>query len=172
MSESYVGEIRMFAGNFAPRGWALCNGQLLSIAENEILFSLLGTTYGGDGQATFAVPDLRGRVPVHFGSSAAFGTTYSLGQMGGTETVTLTSQQLPAHSHPVGIQTGQGTTDDPVNAVWANSSLKQYGSGTASGQMSPSAVGSIGGNQPHDNMMPSLGLQFIISLQGYYPSQQ
>jgi microcystin-dependent protein len=171
MSESYLGEIRMFAGNFAPMGWALCNGQLLSIAENEALFSLLGTSYGGDGQSTFAVPDLRGRVPVHFGQSAAFGTTYHLGQTGGVETVTLSSQQLPAHSHAVSIQTVQGTTNDPANAVWAKSSLNQFGTGTPKGQMHPSAVGSSGGNQSHDNMMPATCIQFIISLQGYYPPQ-
>jgi microcystin-dependent protein len=120
--EPYIGEIRMFAGNFAPQGWAFCNGQLLSIAENDVLFSLIGTTYGGDGQTTFALPDLRGRIPVHQGRST-FGTIFPLGSTGGTETVTLTQAQIPSHSHPLYIQSGQGNLTMPENAFWAKTDL-------------------------------------------------
>ncbi|PWK13485.1 phage tail protein [Tumebacillus permanentifrigoris] len=167
MSESYVGEIRMFAGNFAPAGWAFCDGSLMSISENEALFALLGTTYGGDGQTTFALPDLRGRVPIHVSSS------YSLGARGGTETVTLTSNELPAHTHAANASATPGEVENPSNALWAIAPSTSY-YGTASPTLVPmnsAALSSVGGNQPHDNMMPTLTLSYIISLYGIYPSQ-
>lgn len=167
MSEPYIGEIRLFAGNFAPMDWALCDGSLLSIAENEALFSLLGTTYGGDGQTTFALPDLRGRVPIHRS------TTYPLGSKAGTETVTLITNQLPAHTHTVNASTAPGDAENPSNALWAQSPQTSYDN-TANptlAAMNPTSVTSVGGNQPHDNMMPTLTVSYIISLYGIYPSQ-
>lgn len=163
MSEPYLGEIRMFGGNFAPSGWALCNGQLLSISEYSELFTLLGTTYGGDGQVTFALPDLQGRVPIHSG------TAYPLGAKGGSETVTLTSTQLPAHTHTAMASTASGTADSPANAVWASRTLRTYSSGTTTVGMNPQAIAPVGGSQPHDNMMPSTVISFIISLYGIFP---
>ena len=118
MSDQYLGEIRMFAGNYAPEGWAMCNGQLLMINQNEALFSLIGTTYGGDGQTTFALPDLQGRVPVHTGRNNVTGTVYPLGQKGGTETVTLVADQLPRHTHAVNAQSQAGTSSTPDNNYW------------------------------------------------------
>ncbi|WP_134682956.1 phage tail protein [Brevibacillus migulae] len=167
--ESYIGEIRMFAGNFAPAGWALCNGQLLSISENEPLFMLLGTTYGGDGQTTFALPDLRGRIPIHTGQNPRSGTSFALGQMGGTETVTLTTGQLPMHTH-VPLAASTGTSNSPAGSYWAGE-LSIYSTEAPDGQMDPALLGSTGGGQPHDNVMPYTAVNFIISLYGIYPSQ-
>ncbi|HZG13948.1 MAG TPA: tail fiber protein [Candidatus Bathyarchaeia archaeon] len=167
--ESYLGEIRMFAGNYAPEGWALCNGQILSIAENEPLFILLGTTYGGDGETTFALPDLRGRIPIHLGVNPKTGTNYSLGQMGGTETVTLTTDQLPVHTH-VPLAASVGTAVSPGGAYWAGN-LSIYSTDAPDGQMDAALIGSTGGGQPHDNMMPYATVNFIISLYGIFPSQ-
>lgn len=165
MSNPYVGEIRMFGGNFAPSGWNFCDGSLLSIANYATLFNLIGTTYGGDGQNTFAVPDLRGRIPVHQGNG------YVIGQLGGTETVTLTVSQIPAHAHTAnGNSTGSGSPS-PSGAVWGNWSDNQFTSAGATGQMNGAALGNAGGNQPHDNLMPYLCVNFIISLFGIYPSQ-
>lgn len=164
MSEPYVGEIRMFAGNFAPQGWAICNGQLLPIAGNETLFMLLGTTYGGDGENTFALPDLRGRIPVGSGSG------YTLGQMDGTETVTLTTGQMPAHTHTAHSNSANGTVEQPANAFWAGSGIRPYGSGAPSIAMG-AAITSAGGSLPHDNMMPFLTITFIIAMTGLYPTQ-
>lgn len=165
MAQPYVGEIRMFAGNFAPAGWMLCEGQLLSIAENETLFSLIGTTYGGDGQSAFALPDLRGRIPIHTGND------FILGEKGGVGQVTLTVSQLPAHTHAVRAQSGPGNTNSPENAVWAKSSFYQFSDQTGSLQgLNTAAAGSTGGGQPHSNMMPYLCVNFIISLYGIYPS--
>lgn len=157
----------MFAGNFAPAGWALCNGALVPISENETLFNLIGTTYGGDGQTTFALPDLRSRVPVHVGSG------FALGQSGGAETVTLTTQQIPAHSHVPQANGGNGNQPDPTNGYWAQSTLNQFSNNVAGGTvaMAPAAVGSTGGSQPHDNMLPFLAINFIVSLFGVFPSQ-
>jgi len=163
--QPYLGEIRMFAGNFAPQGWAFCNGQLMAIADNTALYSLLGTTYGGDGQTTFALPDLQGRIPVHLGNS------YNLGQNGGAETVTLTVNQMPSHTHSVNAQSENGMVGNPTNAVWASSSIKPYGTGTPNELMSASAISAVGGSQPHENMMPFACISFIISLEGVYPSQ-
>jgi len=167
MSESYLGEIRMFAGNFAPQGWAFCNGQEISIAENEALFALLGTTYGGDGQTTFALPDLQGRIPIHPSSD------YPRGSKGGTENVTLTLDNLPAHTHIPLASSVVGTIDTPANGVWAASTVKEFSSGADKTPVSMNAqlLSPVGGGQPHDNMMPSTTVSFIISLYGVFPPQ-
>jgi len=163
--EPYVGEIRMFGGNFAPVGWAICNGALIAISENEALFNLIGTTYGGDGVNTFALPDLRGRVPVHQGVG------FAPGQSGGSETVTLTVSQLPAHTHVPQANSNPGTNASPSSNVWASSSLNQYSSNAPGAPMDPAALGSTGGSQPHENMMPFVAINFIISLFGIFPTQ-
>lgn len=165
MAQPYVGEIRMFAGNFAPAGWMLCEGQLLSIAGNETLFNLIGTTYGGDGQSTFALPDLRGRLPVHMGNS------FTLAQNGGAETVTLTVSQIPAHSHALLGSTSLANTPNPQGNVPARSTtVDLYINDVTNAAMSAAAVSSVGGSQPHSNLMPALCVNFIISLFGIYPS--
>ncbi len=165
MSSPYIGEIRLFAGNFAPAGWMFCEGQLLPISEYDTLFNLIGTTYGGDGQSTFALPDLRGRVPVHMGNG------FILSQMGGEESVTLTTNQLPAHSHMPQANTGSGTQASPAGNVWANSTNLPYSASAPTAAMDPSAIGMDGGSQPHDNMVPYVCIDFIISLFGIYPTQ-
>jgi microcystin-dependent protein len=165
MSYPFIGEIRLFAGSFAPIGWAFCNGALQSIAENTTLFALIGTTYGGDGQSTFALPDLRGRVPVHQGPG------YVIGQAGGSETVTLASNQLPAHTHVLRASTFDGRVGLPDNAVLAAPQVNSYGSGAASVPMATTGVSSAGGSQPHDNMAPYTTISYIIALFGIYPSQ-
>ena len=171
MSQPYVGEIRIFAGNFAPVGWNFCDGSLLAIASYEALYTLIGTTYGGDGQNTFGLPDLRGRVPIHQGSNGV--TNYTLGQNGGAEIVTLTVSQIPAHSHVA--QAAAGASGNPANSpqnnVWSDWTGGQFSTATPSVVMNPSAIGTAGGSQPHDNMLPFLGISFIISLFGIFPSQ-
>jgi microcystin-dependent protein len=167
MSQPYVGEIRMFAGNFAPAGWMFCEGQLLPISEYETLFNLIGTTYGGDGQSTFALPDLRGRLPVHQGNG------FTLAETGGVETVTLSVPQIPAHSHPYLATTAFGNAANPSGMVLgalttAGSDYLFQGSGTNA--MWPGSIGSTGGSQPHDNFQPYLCIDFIISLFGVFPS--
>jgi microcystin-dependent protein len=169
MSSPYVGEIRMFGGNFAPVGWAFCDGSTMSISQNETLFNLVGTTYGGDGQQTFNLPDLRSRVPVHMGQGPGL-SNYVIGQSGGSETVTLTVSQMPAHSHPAGAQSASGSQSSPANGVWAASTLNQYSSNNASDVMSAQSIQPAGGSQPHDNMLPFLCISFIISLFGIYPT--
>jgi microcystin-dependent protein len=170
MANPYVGEIRLFAGNFAPAGWMFCNGSLLSISEYEVLFVLIGTTYGGDGQQTFALPDLRSRVPIHLGQGVGL-SNYVLGQKGGSETVTLTDSQIPAHVHVLNANSNHGAAATPTNNVWAGSAdFSQYAAGP-NGNMWSGAVGLAGGSQPHDNMLPYLGINFIISLFGIFPSQ-
>ncbi len=164
MSQPFVGEIRIFGGNFAPQGWAFCDGSLLSISQNETLFNLIGTTYGGDGQQTFALPDLRGRIPIHQGNG------FTLAQSGGAETVTLTVSQLPSHSHFPQANSAGGS-DNPAGNVWAKSNAKAYSSNTPNVAMDPAALGNAGGSQPHDNMMPFLAVNFILSLFGIFPSQ-
>ena len=166
MSSPYIGEIRMFAGNFAPAGWALCAGQILSIAQNTALFNLIGTTYGGDGQTTFALPDLRSRVPVHQGNG------HTLGEMGGAETITLVVNQLPSHHHLPQADSNNGNFSDPARNIWAQSQAsRHYIAGTSTNApMSPSAMTSAGGSQPHDNMLPYQAINFIISLFGIFPS--
>ena len=171
MSQPFVGEIRMFAGNFAPASWMFCDGSVLPIAGNETLFTLIGTTYGGDGQTTFALPNLQSRVPVHFGTDT-FGNNYTLAQTGGAETVTLTTSQIPSHSHVPQANSNSGTQTSPVGNVWANSSLGQFDSvDPTDSNMATGAVGPAGASQPHDNMVPFLAVNFIISLFGVFPSQ-
>jgi len=166
MAQPYVGEIRMFAGNFAPAGWMFCEGQLLPISENETLFQLIGTTYGGDGESTFALPDLRGRLPIHQGNGLI------LAETGGAEEITLTVNQIPAHSHPLLASTSPGTASNAQGNVTSSSpSILLYIEGT--GPDSPllaSAVSSVGGSQPHTNFQPYLCMNFIISLFGIFPS--
>lgn len=166
MAQPYIGELRLFAGNFEPAGWMFCAGQLLPISENEALFQLIGTTYGGDGETTFALPDLRGRVPVHQGNG------YTLAQTGGAETVTLTSSQMPAHSHPLRASTAAATHSAPGNALLAaTASVNSYGTGSADQPMTAGALTTqAGGSQPHDNMAPFLAVSYIISLFGIFPS--
>lgn len=165
MAQPYVGEIRMFAGNFAPAGWMFCEGQLLPISENETLFQLIGTTYGGDGESTFALPDLRGRVPLHQSSD------FILAETGGAEEITLTINQIPAHSHPFLGNIGNGSQASPQNNVLASSTLvKLYAIETANAVMATSAISSVGGSQPHTNFQPYLCVNFIISLFGIFPS--
>lgn len=171
MGTPYVGEIRMFGGNFAPLGWAFCNGSLLSISENEALFTLIGTTYGGDGETTFAVPDLRGRLPVHQGAGPD-GTTYSVGQSGGEERVTLTTNQLPNHTHPMRAAAIAGNQTSPGGHLPANTTgVALYINDPPDGNMNAQSIASAGGGQPHENMQPYLPLSFIISLFGFFPSQ-
>ncbi len=164
MGEPFVGEIRMFGGSFAPAGWAFCSGQLMAIAENDTLFTLIGTTYGGDGQSTFGLPDLQGRIPIHQGNGLV------IGEKSGVEAVTLTTQQIPSHSHVPGCQSGAGS-QAPGNGVWAASLSSIYSDAAPSLLMNPSAIASAGGSQPHDNMMPFLTISFIISLFGVFPTQ-
>lgn len=164
MASPYIGEIRMFAGNFAPEGWALCDGQLLPISEFEALFQLIGTTYGGDGQETFALPDLRGRLALHRGNGRL------LAESGGAEVVTLTLSQLPAHSHLPLAQTAQGTQLSPTNGLWAASMLQQFSENPPNMAMGADALAETGGDQPHENMMPFLTVTFIISLFGIFPT--
>lgn len=168
MAQPYVGEIRMFAGNFAPAGWMFCEGQLLPISEYETLFNLIGTTYGGDGQSTFALPDLRGRIPLHFGNG------FTLAETGGVEEVTLTVSQIPAHSHPELVSQLAATTSDPTSAVLASAPLATtlpYGTDAPLTSLSPTSISSVGGSQPHNNFQPYLCVDFIISLFGIFPSQ-
>ena len=170
MSQPYVGEIRMFGGTFAPNGWLFCEGQVLPISENEVLFQLIGTTYGGDGQETFALPNLSGRVPIHQGQGTA-GITRTLGETAGTESVTLTVAQLPAHAHPMAA-TGTATLSSPQGTRYGNTGTNgTYIDQAPNNTLAPEATVSVGGNQPHDNMMPFLCVNFIISLFGIFPSQ-
>jgi microcystin-dependent protein len=165
MAQPYVGEIRMFAGNFAPAGWMFCEGQLLPISENETLFQLIGTTYGGDGQSTFALPDLRGRIPLHQGSG------FILAETGGAEEITLTVAQIPTHSHPLLGTTQNATAAKPIGNTLAKSAGNIYVSNQpADTPMSPLAISSTGGSQPHTNFQPYLCVSFIISLFGIFPS--
>lgn len=171
MAQPYVGELRIFAGNFAPAGWMFCEGQLIPISENETLFNLIGTTYGGDGQSTFALPDLRGRLAIHQGTGSS-GTNYTLAETGGAEEVTLSINQIPAHSHPLLGASGNGTQANPKNNVLASSTLvKLYSGEAADTAMSATSITSIGSSQPHTNFQPYLCLNYIISLFGIFPSQ-
>ena len=165
MAQPYVGEIRMFAGNFAPVGWMFCEGQLLPISENETLFQLIGTTYGGDGESTFALPDLRGRLPMHQGNG------FILAETGGVEEVTLTIQQIPSHLHPLLASTGTATSTTPGNNVAAATQAVTYFNLLENpANMSPQSIGPVGGSQPHTNFQPYLCVNFIISLFGIFPS--
>ena len=170
MSQPYVGEIRLVGFNFAPVGWAFCQGQIMPISENEALFNLIGTTYGGDGQSTFALPDLRGRLALHQGNG------FTLAETGGAETVTLTTPQLPSHTHvPQCDSNSGGNALSPANNVWSFDTSGQFGNFAAarsdSDAMNAGAIGLAGGSQPHDNHQPYLTLNYIISLFGIFPSQ-
>lgn len=169
MGTPFIGEIRMFGGNFAPAGWAFCNGQLVPISENDALFNLIGTTYGGDGQATFALPDLQGRLPMHMGTGPGL-STRQIGELGGVETVTLTAQQIPVHTHAPQADSNGGNQTTPQNGIWASSASSRYSSSAPNLAMDSSLIGPTGGSQPHENMMPFLAISFIISLFGIYPS--
>jgi microcystin-dependent protein len=169
MSDPYVGEIRMAGFNFPPQGWASCNGALIPISENEVLFTLIGTTYGGDGQNTFALPDLQGRVPVHMGQGS--GSNFTIGQKAGEEQVTITQGSTPTHTHPVLAQTANGTQPSPSGAIFAASvSDTLYNAVDPSVNMNAGLLPFQGGNQPHDNMVPFLVINFIISLFGIFPT--
>ncbi|OJT24560.1 phage tail protein [Archangium sp. Cb G35] len=173
MSEPFIGEIRMFAGNFPPRGWQFCQGQILSIAQNQALFAILGTTYGGNGQTTFALPDLRGRYPMQPGQGPGL-SPRTLGEQGGSETVTLIANQMPAHTHSLNANLNEGNNESPEGSV-----LSAYPPGTTpttynttiNTTMNPAAIGVAGGSQPHNNMSPFLCLNFIIALEGIFPSR-
>jgi microcystin-dependent protein len=174
-SNPFLGEIFMAGFNFAPRGYAMCNGQVLPIAQNTALFSLLGTTYGGNGQTTFALPDLRGRVPVHVGQGPGL-SPYSLGQNGGTETVTLGANQIPAHNHPLNATTAGGDQLLPTDNLIAPDALGgtapfKTGSSGPNTAMAASSIGQAGGGQPHNNLQPYLVLNFYIAVQGIFPSR-
>lgn len=165
MAQPYVGEIRMFAGNFAPAGWMFCEGQLLPISENETLFQLIGTTYGGDGQSTFALPDLRGRIPIHQGNGSV------LAETGGVEEVTLTVNQIASHSHPFLASTEQTNTLNPAgNAIGAPLTATPFFAAAPALPLAAAAISTIGGSQPHTNFQPYLCVDFIISLFGIFPS--
>jgi microcystin-dependent protein len=172
MSSPYIGEIRMFAGNFAPVGWALCNGQQLPISENDALFTLLGTTYGGDGQETFNLPDLRSRIPVHQGTGSGL-TPRVLAEAAGTEQVSLSVQQIPLHNHGVGCQTAGGDSRVPTNALPAmetGNTAATYAETDTTVNMKNTLIAPTGGSQPHENMQPFLVINYIISLFGRFPS--
>jgi microcystin-dependent protein len=164
MSEPFLGELRLISFNFAPKGWALCNGQTLAINQNQALFSLLGTFYGGNGQTTFSLPNLQGRAPIHFGNG------FNPGQTGGETTHQLTASEMPSHAHAVSAYPTP-TTGDPNGAAWAQSTQTAYGAATNLVPMAPAAIGTGGNSQPHDNMPPYLVLNWVIALQGIFPSR-
>lgn len=171
MSEPFLGEIRMFANNYAPHGWMFCEGQILQINQNQALFSLLGTVYGGNGTTTFALPDLRGRVPIHVASNIPLGTSQ------GEAAHTLTTNEMPQHTHQVSASSANATSLQPVNNTWAvgigqlNNQLPLYESASTLVQMNAGAINTAGGSQPHNNMQPYLATNFAIAIQGIYPSR-
>ena len=168
MSQPFLGQIQSFGFNFAPRGWALCNGQLLSIAQNTALFALLGTTYGGNGQTTFALPDLRGRCSLHFGQGPGL-TNRDLGEVSGTETVTLTTNQMPQHNHTMNASSATKVGSAPAGNVFGGAPI--YISGAPDSVMAPASIGMTGGSQPHPNMEPYLVINWCIALEGIFPSR-
>jgi len=178
MDNPFLGTISLFAGNFAPRGWAFCNGQILPIAQNTALFSILGTTYGGNGQTTFALPDLRGRAPIHWGQGPGL-TNRELGEVSGSENVTLISTQMPIHNHMVAANTALGTQGTPTGNLLALSTDPGAGGNplnfiepaAPNTSMAPNMIGQAGGSQPHNNMQPYLAVSFIIALEGIFPSR-
>ena len=171
MGEPFVGEIRMFGGNFAPAGWAFCDGQSMPISENEVLFNLIGTTYGGDGQETFQLPNLQSRVPIHMGT-APNGITYQLAESAGTEQETLTTQQIPTHTHQFTASNDPGNQVNPANGLIANiTAVFPYIEDAPTLNMNAAAIGPVGGSQPHENCQPFLCINFILSLFGVFPQQ-
>ncbi len=172
MSEPFVGEIRMFAGNFAPRGWAFCDGQLLAVSQNDALFSLLGTIYGGDGRTTFGLPDLRGRIPLHQGTGPGL-SARRLGSKGGAERETLTTNQLASHTHDWNANTADATTAAPAGKVLAKAvNFRFWEPANPNTDLASTTIANTGGSQPHNNLMPTLCINFIIALVGIYPSRQ
>jgi microcystin-dependent protein len=169
--DPFIGEIRMFAGTFAPMDWAFCDGGTLQISMNAALYSLIGTIYGGNGSTTFALPDLCGRLPMHAGQLNGTGAAYTLGQSDGAEQVALTTNQLPMHTHVAQASASAGDRSSPQNAVWAKTDLPSYSSSAPSQAMGSSSIGSAGSGQAHDNIMPFLAVNFIICLAGIYPSR-
>jgi microcystin-dependent protein len=172
MSNPYIGEIRMFGGSFAPAGWMFCDGSLLPISENDALFTLIGTTYGGDGQETFALPNLQGRIPVHMGQGPNISSNYILGETGGVEEVTLTVNQIPSHNHP--MLATSNVSNAPVatgNLIGQSTKVDTFIDVNPTNAMNPGSIGPAGGSQPHENLMPYLCISFIISLFGVYPTQ-
>jgi microcystin-dependent protein len=168
MAEPFLGEIRMFSGNFAPAGWAMCNGQLLAINQNQALFAIIGTFYGGNGINNFALPNLQGNVAIHQGNG------FQVGQVGGEQAVTLTSAQMPSHSHTAQCVNAKANKPNPTGNVWAQDAAgttAEYSNAAPGAAMAPSAIAPAGGNQPHDNMQPYLTVTFIIALQGIFPSR-
>ncbi len=165
MAEPFLGEIKLFGFGYAPRGWAQCNGQLLAINQNQALFAILGTTYGGNGQTTFALPDLRGRTPVHMGNGV------TLGQSAGEEAHTLTTLEMPMHTHIASASTAAPSQPSPAGGLWAQSDAQNYSTATPNTQLSGAAIGSAGQSQPHSNMQPYLTLNFCIALVGIFPSR-
>ena len=172
MGQPYIGEIRMFGGNFAPAGWAFCNGATMPISENDALFTLIGTTYGGDGQETFQLPNLQSRVPLHSGTAKS-GTTYVIGETGGVENVTLNTQQMPTHTHPMTASLNPGIAGNAQgNIICSSPSINLYIEGEGPDNvMNNGVVGPVGGSQPHENLQPYLCISFIISLFGVFPTQ-
>jgi microcystin-dependent protein len=179
MAESFLGEIRMVGWNFAANGWALCNGQLMSINQNTALFSLLGTTYGGDGVSTFALPNLQGRVPIHQGTGPGL-SPYTIGEIAGSENITLLTNQMPQHNHLVAVSNQPGAVADPTNATLAQGNsgsgrtpvpVSDYVASTVTGSLAPTTISIAGGNQPHSNIQPFLCINFIIALVGIFPSR-
>lgn len=169
MSQPFVGEIRCVGFNFAPVGWSLCNGQLLPISEYDVLFNLIGTTYGGDGQTTFALPNLQSRVAIHQGSNGV--SDYVIGELGGVENVTVTSAEIPSHSHPIEVVAANGNSPTPAGAVFAASSAGQYVPVASATGVMANMVSQVGGSQPHSNIQPYLAMTCIIAFEGVYPSQ-
>ena len=170
MSSPYIGEIRMFAGSFPPLGWELCNGQLLPISENDALFTLIGTTYGGDGQETFALPNLQSRAAMHAGTGPS-GTTYQLGEAAGVEQVTLTTQQIPNHTHQMLASPDPASVKGASGNVFGRTPAEAYASEYTPEVLSPQSISPVGGSQPHENMQPFLVINFIISMFGIFPTQ-
>lgn len=169
MTQPFIGEIRIFPYDFAVRNWAECNGQLLAIQQNQALFSLLGTTYGGNGVTTFALPNLRGREAIHQGTGG--GDTYTIGEAAGVESVTVLTGSMPAHTHRAGATTQTGDDRNPIGTIWAAASVNRYGAGLSDLSLAPAAIGNAGGNQAHQNIPPYLALNFQIALFGIFPSR-
>ena len=173
MGEPFLGEIRMFAGNFAPAGWAMCAGQLMPISQNDALFTLIGTTYGGDGQETFALPNLQSRMPIHAGQGPGISQSYQLAETGGVESVTLTQQQIPVHTHALLASGDFAQNAQPQNGFWAqlNTGSLYIGPADPLQNMNPGTLSPVGGSQPHENLMPYLAITFILALFGVFPQQ-